>query len=121
MPIFLVRGVPEAVAAVRGPVILVANLLTEGRGMQGFTAAEEVRRLTETIDRPIDTVIVNTARPPEPILARYNAEHKEPLEAGHLQDGCETVFGEFWSGEIARHDRRRLAYAIWTVLGRLLS
>src|SRR5258708_11849117 len=40
MPIFLVRGVAEALAQVKGPVILVANLLTEGRGMLGFTAAD---------------------------------------------------------------------------------
>ena len=38
MPIFLVRGVADALAAVKGPVILIANLLTEGRGMRHFTA-----------------------------------------------------------------------------------
>src|SRR5499433_1381149 len=39
MPIFLVRGVADAMRAIRGPIILIANLLTEGRGMLGFTAA----------------------------------------------------------------------------------
>src|SRR6476469_6457028 len=39
MPIFLVKGAAEAVQRVRGPVILVTNLLTEGRGMASFTAA----------------------------------------------------------------------------------
>src|SRR5919112_4164588 len=38
MPLFQVRGVAEALAKMPGPVILVANLLTEGRGMVGFTA-----------------------------------------------------------------------------------
>ena len=38
MPIFAVKGVREALAQVRGPLILVANLLTEGQGMKGFTA-----------------------------------------------------------------------------------
>src|ERR1700754_4159474 len=37
MPIFLVRGVAEALAEMKGPVILITNLLTEGRGMTGFT------------------------------------------------------------------------------------
>ena len=32
----------------------------------------------------------------------------------------EVVGGEFWTGEIARHDRLRLAYAVWTVLSRRL-
>jgi hypothetical protein len=30
------------------------------------------------------------------------------------------VGGEFWTSEIARHDRRRLAYAVWSVLSRRL-
>jgi uncharacterized cofD-like protein len=48
LPIFLVRGAPEAVRAIDGPVILIANLLTEGRGMKGFTVGDAVRR----VDRP---------------------------------------------------------------------
>src|SRR5919204_530094 len=43
LPIFLVRGAAEALREVRGPILLVANLLTEGRGMAGFTAADELR------------------------------------------------------------------------------
>jgi hypothetical protein len=40
---------------------------------------------------------------------------------GDLPAHVELVGGEFWTGDIARHDRLRLAYAVWTVLsGRLL-
>ena len=63
MPPLLVRGVKEALADVRGPVILIANLLTEGRGMAGFTAADAARWVERAIDRPIDVVIANTGRP----------------------------------------------------------
>ncbi len=120
MPIFLVRGAADAVRQVRGPVLLVANLLTEGRGMWHFTAAEEVRQIASTLGRPVDVVIVNTARPPEATLARYAAEHKLPLAMGDLPAACEVVTGEFWRGEIARHDRRRLAQAVWAVLAKRL-
>jgi uncharacterized cofD-like protein len=120
LPIFLVRGAPEAIQKVKGPVILVTNLLTEGRGMWHFTAAEAVRHMSAAIGRPIDAVIVNTARPSEEILARYRAEHKQPLEIGDVPSSCEVVRGEFWWGEIARHDRRRLAQAVWAVLARRL-
>jgi uncharacterized cofD-like protein len=118
MPIFLVRGAPEAILRVPGPIIFVANLLTEGRGMWHFTAAEAARQMSAAIGRPIDVVIVNTARPPDPVLARYRDEHKQPLEIGNLPDGCELVTGEFWCRDIARHDRRRLAQAVWAVLAR---
>lgn len=120
MPIFLVRGAADALRAMRGPIVLVANLLTEGRGMKGFTAGEALRRLTGAIGRPIDAVIVNTSRPPIAALDLYAAEHKEPLDMGEVPQGCEVVCGDFWRGDIARHDRRRLAYAVWTVLSRRL-
>jgi uncharacterized cofD-like protein len=118
MPILLVRGVARALSQIPGPMILIANLLTEGRGMQGFTAADAVRRVEEAIDRPIDVVIANTCVPSPETLARYAAEHKHPLETGQLPAHCELVEGNFWHGAIARHDRRRLAYAVWSVLAR---
>ena len=120
MPIFLVRGAAEAVRQVRGPIIFVTNLLTEGRGMAGFTASAAVRLLSDTIGRPIDVIIVNTARPSPATLDRYAHEHKAPLELGEVPEGCEIVSGEFWSGEIARHDRRRLAQAVWAIVAHRL-
>jgi len=120
MPILLVRGASEAVRQVRGPIVLVTNLLTEGRGMAGFTAATAVRMLGDTIGRPIDVIIVNTARPSGATLERYAQEHKAPLELGDVPEGCEVVSGAFWRGEIARHDRRRLAQAVWAILARRL-
>jgi len=120
MPIFLVEGVREALADVRGPVVLIANLLTEGRGMKGFTAAEAVRRTSEAIGRPVDVLVRDVAGPSADTLARYAAEHKEPLALGALPDACELVEGDFWYGDIARHERRRLAFAVWSVLSRRL-
>lgn len=120
MPIFLVRGVREAMAAIKGPVVLISNLLTEGRGMRGFTAADAVSQISGAIGRPVDVLISNTARPSPEILARYAAEHKEPLETGVLPPGCALVEGEFWCHEIARHDRRRLGFAVWSALSERL-
>jgi uncharacterized cofD-like protein len=120
MPIFLVKGAPEAIRRVNGPIVLVTNLLTEGRGMAGFTAGTAVRRLADAIGRNVDVAIVNTARPPGAAMARYAEEHKAPLEIGDVPSTCEVVTGDFWCGDIARHDRRRLAQAVWAVLARRL-
>jgi uncharacterized cofD-like protein len=122
MPNFLVRGVPEALACMKGPVILIANLLTEGGGMAGFTAADAVARVESATGRRVDVVMVNSARPSPAVLDSYAHENKKPLEAGVLPSHCELVGGEFWTGDIARHDRLRLAYALWSVLStRLLE
>jgi uncharacterized cofD-like protein len=120
MPPLLVRGVPEALALMKGPVILIANLLTEGGGMSGFTAADAVRWVSSAIGRPVDVVIANTGRPSAEGLAKYAAEHKEPLELGDLDPATQPVLGEFWCREFARHDRRRLAFAVWSVLAERL-
>jgi len=120
MPIFLVNGAPDAIRRMPGPIVLVANLLTEGRGMMNFTAATAVRLLGDAIGRPVDVVLINTARPSIAILERYAAEHKAPLEMGDIPAGCDVISGDFWRGDIARHDRRRLAQAVWAVLARRL-
>ncbi len=120
MPPLLVRGVKEALADVRGPIILIANLLTEGRGMSGFTAADAARWVSDAIERRVDVVIANTGRPSEDGRLRYAAEHKQPLELGDVPRGVEPVLGRFWCTEIARHDRRRLAFAVWSVLSQRL-
>ncbi len=120
MPIFLVRGVADAMKAIKGPIILITNLLTEGRGMAGFTAADAVARIEDAIERRVDVVITNVRWPSPQVLGRYALEHKEPLAPGELPEHCEFVGGEFWTSEIARHDRLRLAYAVWSVLSRRL-
>jgi hypothetical protein len=84
--------------------------------MQGFTAADAAKWVSSTIGRPVDVVIANTSRPSSEMLARYAAERKTPLEIGNLAPNVEMVLGPFWKTEIARHDRRRLSFAVWSVL-----
>ncbi len=120
MPTLLVRGVAEAIRNSSGPILLVTNILTEGRGMRGFTVGEAVQRVGDAIGRPVDVVVANDAEPSKEALSRYAIEHKELLPVGNIQDDCDLVTGNFWQGQIARHARRQLAYAVWTVLAQRL-
>jgi hypothetical protein len=88
--------------------------------MQGFTAADAARWESRAVGRPVDVVIANTGRPSDEALARYASEHKAPLELGAFEPHVEAVLGRFWSSPIARHDRRRLSFAVWTVLSQRL-
>ena len=122
MPILSVKGVAEALRAVKGPLVLVANILTEGRGMRDFTAADAVRHVSDKVGRPVEVVFVNDGCPSPEALDPYSAEHKDLLPVGDVPGGCEVITGQFWQGAIARHARRRLSYAVWSVLAdRLLS
>ena len=116
MPILLVKGVPAVLRGVSGPIVLVANILTEGRGMKGFTAGDAVRHVSNAIGRPVDVVVVNSGYPTPEALDRYVAEDKELLPAGDIPQGCEVITGQFWQGSIARHARRRLSYAVWSAV-----
>jgi len=120
MPTLLVDGVADVLAGVKGPIVLVSNLLTEGDGMRGFTAAAEVDWVSRTIGRKVDVVIANQGQPSPDAIDRYAAEQKQPLPLGTLPAGTEAVVGEFWRGGIARHDRQRLSYAVWSVLSQRL-
>ena len=120
MPTLLVEGVKDALSCVKGPIVLVANLLTEGQGMNEFSAAEAVEWVAHTIGRPVDVVLFNVARPNGEILERYEREQKRPLALGTMPADVEVVKGDFWWTDIARHDRRRLSYAVWSVLSRRL-
>ena len=68
----------------------------------------------------MDVVITKRCGPSPDVLERYAQEHKQPLLAGDMPAHCEVVGGEFWTGDIARHDRLRLAYALWSILSRRL-
>ncbi len=120
LPIFLVDGTRDAIARFDGPVVYVANLMREGRGMQDFTVADAVLRLERTIGRQVDVVIHNINPPDGEIRERYAGEHKSPMPLGDLPTHCELLEGRFWLGTIARHDRRRLRAAIWAVLAKRL-
>jgi uncharacterized cofD-like protein len=120
LPTLLVDGVGDVFSKVKGPIVLVSNLLTEGQGMNGFTAADEAAWVSKTIGRKVDVVIANQGQPSRETVERYAAEHKHPLAIGDLESGTELVVGEFWCSEIARHDRRRLSYAVWSVLSERL-
>jgi hypothetical protein len=65
-------------------------------------------------------VITNNAWPSGAVLDRYAVEHKKPLATGTLPSHCEEVSAELWCGDIARHDRLRLAYTVWSVLSQRL-
>ena len=120
MPTLLVDGVADVIKPIKGPVIVVSNLLTEGQGMTGFTAADEVAWISKTIGRKVDVLIANEGHPSEEAVKRYAAEHKRPLPIGALDAGTEAVIGQFWRSEMARHDRQRLSYAVWSVLSQRL-
>ncbi len=121
MPIFLVRGVAEALARDEGTDHSrreSADRRTRHARLHGGRRRRANRR-GDPAHRSTSSSRTWTWPSPQ-VLGRYALEHKEPLAPGELPAHCELVGGEFWTGEIARHDRLRLAYAVWSVLSERL-
>ena len=94
----------------------------EGRRIARISLDPEpnVHQAVSEAIRSFDVVIANDAEPAAEVLARYAVEQKDILPVGDIPDGCQLVTGHFWQGQIARHARRRLAYAVWSVLAQRL-
>ena len=82
MPIFLVRGVAEALKEMKGPVVLVANLLTEGPRDARLHRGRCGAQLEDAIDRPVDVVMTNTRWPSPDVLGALRARAQGAARAG---------------------------------------
>lgn len=96
VPILLVDGVPEALAATKAKKVYVSNLVTK----PGQTDGYQVHNFVETFEHFLggsifDYVIYNTAKPDRSVLDRYAQE------------------GELWVG----YDQQRLDNAPYVAIG----
>lgn len=120
MPNFLPSGIASAVASAHAPVVFVANLVTEGAGMNGVTLSDLVSFFETRIDRRVDAIVANSAVLPADMLAEYAKESKEPLRLGAVGGDKRLISAELWTdGTIARHDPARLAAVVCAAIDRL--
>jgi uncharacterized cofD-like protein len=79
IPALLGGGVKEALADFAGPVIYVANVMTQQGETNDFTVSDHVLAITEHIGPVITDVLVHSENLPSDILARYEAEESAPV------------------------------------------
>ncbi|MDP3988950.1 MAG: YvcK family protein [bacterium] len=112
----LPEGIKTALQESSAPIIFVANLLTEGKGMEGYDLPRIVETVEGYIGRPVSSIIANTRLPDDEMLLRYQAENKHPILSEGYGDP-RLVTADLWLEEtIARHDCARLAHLMYAVL-----
>ncbi|MBD3281866.1 uridine diphosphate-N-acetylglucosamine-binding protein YvcK [Candidatus Uhrbacteria bacterium] len=96
VPVLLVEGVAEALAAAGGKKVFVMNLVAKPGQTQGYTAQSFLEKLDVYL-RPatLDAVVINTAPVPKPVLERY-------MQAG--EHVIEDDLGEPGNPRVARED-----------------
>ncbi|MDQ3966267.1 MAG: YvcK family protein [Actinomycetota bacterium] len=79
IPALLGGGVKEALQAFRGPVVYVANVMTQPRETDGFSVSDHLRAIADHIGPVVTDVLVHSGRLPDAIVERYDAEGAAPV------------------------------------------
>src|ERR671921_2211617 len=79
IPALLGGGVREALEDFRGPVVYVANVMTQQGETGGFTVSDHVRAISEHVGPVVTDVLLHTGDLPPDALARYEAEGATPV------------------------------------------
>jgi len=115
-PNFLVPGVKEAIGAARAKLIYLVNIMTKFGETDGFSGHDFILNLEKFMGRKVDAAVFNAARPAEEVLRKYGAQKAEMVVPGPVSERDERAIIEEdllnTSGDIARHDARKLAELI---------
>ena len=111
-------GVREALAAFGGPVVYVANLMSQPGETDGLTVSDHLRAIADHVGPIVTDVLVDTEPLAERVLRRYRAQGAEPVEldrAAVARLGVrlhEEILHRETSAHELRHDGDRLAAAV---------
>ncbi|HEX9997158.1 MAG TPA: gluconeogenesis factor YvcK family protein [Abditibacterium sp.] len=124
IPNLLVPEIAAAIKASKAPKIYVCNVMTQPNETLDFSAADHVRALIRHIGQGVIThVLINSARVPDEVLARYEAKGAKfiaPEETEIEMLGVRPIHGPFIDvSNVVRHNPQRLATAIFRIAARL--
>ncbi len=104
IPVLLVQGIAEALESAKGKKVYVMNLVAKPGQTQGYTARSFLDKLNSYLyPAKLDTVILNTASIPEPVLQRYTEAGEHVIEDDLSEfDGVRIVRDDVLSDTIAR-------------------
>ncbi|MHB9112749.1 MAG: gluconeogenesis factor YvcK family protein [Thermoleophilia bacterium] len=121
LPNLLIREITEAVAAAGCPRVFICNVMTQPGETMGFSAADHLEALVEHTQAGIvDSMLVNTAEPPAPVVEFYRAKGALPvvIDRERLESaGVNVIYDDVASGgNYFRHDSGKLAAAVMALL-----
>jgi len=117
LPNLIVPGVTEALRSASAPIYYVINIMTKYGETHRFRARDFVIALEKVLQRKLDGIIYNKARPGTELLKGYAEQKAEFVEVDTSDDWWadrRMVATDLLdtSGGILRHDSRKLAALI---------
>ena len=116
IPALLGGGVRQALARFPGPILYVANVMTQQGETDGFSVADHVRAITDHAGPVVTDVLVHADDLPKETLRRYRSEGAAPAEVD--RESLERLGARLHEADLAstgdeeqgvRHDPERLA------------
>ena len=117
LPNLIVPGVTEALRAANAPIYYIINIMTKYGETHRFKPRDFVIELEDALQRNLNGIICNTARPEAALLEAYHEQKAEFVEVDP-SDGWwaerRIVAADLLdaSGGVLRHDSRKLAALI---------
>jgi len=120
LPNFLPDGVVDTIRGSKAKIVYIANLLSEGKGMQDMQLEDIVDTVERHVGRSLDYIVVNRHLPSEEnLIDRYADENKYPIIPRKQEIDKRFVFANLWLNKnIARHDSPRLAHLVSVLIDR---
>ncbi len=116
VPTLLTAGMKEALAASKGKIVVVCNLMTKWGETNDFKASDMLREISHYSGiEKFDYVICNTKEIDDTLAANYAKEKQFPMvcDEGLSQYAEKIITGDFFiPADIARHDSEKLARVI---------
>lgn len=120
----LPKGMYEVIEKSKAPIIYIANLMTEGLGMQNYNIWQYIKIMKKYLSRYPDAVIINQKIPHNVPNVYWKKEKKIPIlwERKTLKEGDDIIMsGNIWTdGSLARHNPKKLASLFLRAVDRLL-
>jgi uncharacterized cofD-like protein len=80
IPVLLPKGVKEAIAKSKAPILLNVNIMTKMGETDNYTASDFIKRIEGHLGRRANYILSNIARIPKEVLAAYSLESKVELD-----------------------------------------
>jgi len=116
IPSLLGVGTREALASFAGPVVYVANVMTQPGETTGFTVSDHLRVIAEHVGPVVTDVLVHSGELSKDLIDRYAAQgaapvvvDREEIEASGVRVREADLISHGDTNRGVRHDAQRLA------------
>ena len=112
----LVEGIADAIKKSKALKMYICNVMTQPGETDGYTAYDHLKAIVDHAGDIVDYIIVNTQRPPDSLLDKYNKKGADVVAVNSeelKQLGVELIERELiLETDVVRHDPYKLAKAI---------